>query len=88
MKKYKEIFSVIDKETFPKSLNIIHNDNNIKILDKAMNLAYYEHLDMLDNINKDKEIYSSIKKEDVINLAKKTFFVNKHNTLYYLKEEK
>ena len=53
-----------------------------------MNLAYYEHLDMLDNINKDRDIYSSIKKEEVISLAKQTFFVNKHNTLYYLKEEK
>ena len=88
----KNIFEeeITDKEFQKvKNKNLVNTEfNNIKILDKAMNLAYYEHLDMLDNINKDREIYSSIKKEEVVNLAKKTFFVNKHNTLYYLKEEK
>lgn len=88
----KNIFEekITDKEFQKvKNKNLVNTEfNNIKILDKAMNLAYYEHLDMLDNINKDRDIYSSIKKEEVINLAKQTFFVNKHNTLYYLKEEK
>lgn len=88
----KNIFEeeITDKEFQKvKNKNLVNTEfNNIKILDKAMNLAYYEHLDMLDNINKDREIYSSIKKEEVVNLAKQTFFVNKHNTLYYLKEEK
>lgn len=88
----KNIFDeeITDKEFQKvKNKNLVNTEfNNIKILDKAMNLAYYEHLDMLDNINKDREIYSSIKKEEVVNLAKQTFFVNKHNTLYYLKEEK
>ena len=88
----KNIFDeeITDKEFQKvKNKNLVSTEfNNIKILDKAMNLAYYEHLDMLDNINKDREIYSSIKKEEVVNLAKQTFFVNKHNTLYYLKEEK
>ncbi len=88
----KNIFDeeITDKEFQKvKNKNLVNTEfNNIKILDKAMNLAYYEHLDMLDNINKDRDIYSSIKKEEVISLAKQTFFVNKHNTLYYLKEEK
>lgn len=88
----KNIFEeeITDKEFQKvKNKNLVNTEfNNIKILDKAMNLAYYEHLDMLDNINKDRDIYSSIKKEEVVNLAKQTFFVNKHNTLYYLKEEK
>lgn len=88
----KNIFEeeITDKEFQKvKNKNLVSTEfNNIKILDKAMNLAYYEHLDMLDNINKDRDIYSSIKKEEVISLAKQTFFVNKHNTLYYLKEEK
>lgn len=88
----KNIFEeeITDKEFQKvKNKNLVSTEfNNIKILDKAMNLAYYEHLDMLDNINKDRDIYSSIKKEEVVNLAKQTFFVNKHNTLYYLKEEK
>lgn len=88
----KNIFEeeITDKEFQKvKNKNLVSTEfNNIKILDKAMNLAYYEHLDMLDNINKDREIYSSIKKEEVVNLAKQTFFEKKHNTLYYLKEEK
>lgn len=88
----KNIFEeeITDKEFQKvKNKNLVNTEfNNIKILDKAMNLAYYEHLDMLDNINKDRDIYSSIKKEEVVNLAKQTFFEKKHNTLYYLKEEK
>ncbi len=88
----KNIFEeeITDKEFQKvKNKNLVSTEfNNIKILDKAMNLAYYEHLDMLDNINKDRDIYSSIKKEEVVNLAKQTFFEKKHNTLYYLKEEK
>lgn len=81
---------VTDKEFQKvKNKNLVNTEfNNIKILDKAMNLAYYEHLDMLDNINKDREIYASVKKEDIIKLAQQTFFGKKHNTLYYLKEEK
>jgi predicted Zn-dependent peptidase len=58
--------------------------NNIKILDKAMNLAYYYHLDMLENINKDKDNYQKVTINDLTTLAKRTFFENKHNTLYYL----
>ncbi len=69
-----------------KNKNLVNAEfNNIKILDKTMNLAYYDHLGMLANINKDREIYAGIKKEDVISLAKQTFFDRCHNTLYYLK---
>ncbi len=71
-----------------KNKNLVNAEfNNIKVLDKAINLAYYEHLDMLEYINKDREEYDSVKKEDVINIARQTFFVNKHNTLYYLRKE-
>ena len=62
--------------------------NNIQILDKAMNLGYYAHLDMLENINNDKIHYSGITKQEVVALAKQVFMENKHNTLYYLKERK
>lgn len=60
---------------------------NLKILDKAMNLAYYEYLGMLDNINNDKENYKKVTIQNLVDLAKKTFFENKHNTLYYLTKE-
>ena len=61
--------------------------NNIKILDKAMNLAYYEHLNILDRINTEQNRYETIKIEDMVCLAKKTFFERKHNTLYYIAEK-
>lgn len=61
--------------------------NNIKILDKAMNLAYYYHLDMLENINKDKDNYKQVTINDITTLAKRTFFEGKHNTLYYLAQK-
>lgn len=71
-----------------KNKNLVNTEfNNIKILDKAMNLAYYDHLGMLENINKDREIYDSVKKEEVSTLAKRTFFERCHNTLYYLKSQ-
>lgn len=57
---------------------------NIKILDKAMTLAYYDHLDILDRVNTDIHRYEAIGVEEMIDLAKKTFFEGKHNTLYYL----
>lgn len=60
---------------------------NLRILDKAMNLAYYEHLGMLNNINNDKENYKQVTIQNLVDLAKKTFFDNKHNTLYYLTKE-
>lgn len=68
-----------------KNKNLVNAEfNNIKILDKAMNLAYYDHLGILENINKDRQIYDSIKKEEISLLAKRTFFDRCHNTLYYL----
>ncbi len=71
-----------------KNKNLVNAEfNNIKILDKAMNLAYYDHLGMLENINKDRQIYDSIKKEEINTLAKRTFFERCHNTLYYLQAQ-
>lgn len=58
--------------------------NNIKIGDKALNLAYYAHLNMLERINTEKDLYSKVTINDLISLAKTVFFINKHNTLYYL----
>ncbi|MDO5760472.1 MAG: pitrilysin family protein [Bacteroidota bacterium] len=71
-----------------KNKNLVTSEfNNIKILDKAMNLAYYDHLDMLEYINKDRQIYDGVQKEEVVNLAKQTFFERCHNTLYYFKNQ-
>lgn len=61
--------------------------SNIKILDKAANLAYYDHLDILSAINNQSKIYQAIGKDEIVDLADKTFFKAKHNTLYYLRKE-
>ena len=58
--------------------------NNIKIGDKALNLAYYAHIDMLERINTEKDYYAKVTITDIINLSKEVFFENKHNTLYYI----
>ncbi|MBQ9246731.1 insulinase family protein, partial [bacterium] len=58
--------------------------NNIKITDKALNLAYYAHLDILERINTEKDYYDRVTIQDLTELAQRTFFINKHNILYYL----
>ena len=57
--------------------------NNIKIADKALNLAYYAHLDMLERINTEKDYYAKVTVDDLTALAQRIFFTDKHNTLYY-----
>ena len=57
--------------------------NNIKIADKALNLAYYAHLDMLERINTEKDYYAKVTVNDLTELAQRIFFTNKHSTLYY-----
>ena len=57
--------------------------NNIKIGDKALNLAYYAHLGMTERINTDKDFYFSKTISDIILSSEKLFKTGKHNTLYY-----
>ncbi len=61
--------------------------NNIKIADKSFNLSYYAHLDILDRINNEWKYYDNVSINDLTTVAKKTFFTNKYNTLYYLTKE-
>lgn len=88
---WQELQKLIENPPTEKEFQKVKNKNlststfaNLKILDKAMNLAYFEHLDMLSNINNDKENYKQVSINDIVCIAQKTFFENKHNTLFYL----
>ncbi len=53
------------------------------VLDKAMNLAYFELLGDSDNINLENQKYNAVTKEDIQNEAKKVLLSENCSTLYY-----
>ena len=59
--------------------------SNMKILDKAMNLAYFAHLDMTERINTERNLYAAIDVSTLKTQAVQLFQNKKHCTLYYLK---
>lgn len=62
--------------------------SNMKILDKAMNLAYYAHLGEPDRINKEREFYNSVTIRDLQQAAEQMFHLDCHSVLYYLKNDR
>lgn len=59
---------------------------NIKGLDKAMNLAYFTHLEGKTNlINEERDLYNKVSLDDLQNLANDLFNNSFYSTLYYLK---
>jgi predicted Zn-dependent peptidase len=56
---------------------------NLKPIDKAMNLAFYDYLGNIDLLNSEVGIYQSIAKEELQDVAQKTFTKEKSNILYY-----
>ena len=58
--------------------------SEMNLLDKAMNLAYYELLGDADLLNKEMDKYSQITAEQIKEAAKTTFVKEKSSTLYYL----
>lgn len=56
----------------------------MNLLDKAMNLAYYELLGDAANLNTEIDKYLSITAEQINAVAKRTFVKEKSSTLYYL----
>ncbi len=59
--------------------------SNLNILDKAMDLAYYELLGDAEWANSERNRYQAVRVEDVQRVAKDIFQIQKSNTLYYLK---
>lgn len=56
----------------------------MNLLDKAMNLAYYELLGDADDMNKEISRYEKVTKEDIQKQAQQLFKREKTTTLYYL----
>lgn len=61
-----------------------HSLSNLKALNRAMNLSYFQNLGDANLINTDLDTYTSLNQEDIINLAKERFQKKYSNTLYYL----
>jgi len=60
--------------------------SNLSILDKAMNLAYYELLGDANMINLEVDKYMGVDVQNIQRVAKSIFTENNSNTLYYLKK--
>jgi len=61
--------------------------SEMSLLDKAMNLAYYELLGNADILNQEAAKYLEVEAEDIKRISSETFDKNSSSTLYYLTEE-
>lgn len=90
-----ELKSVCENPVSERQLRKMKNKNeasatfsNMKILDKAMNLAYFAHLDSTEWINKEREFYNNVSIEDLQTAANQMFMIDNHSVLYYLRNER
>ncbi len=61
--------------------------SEISVLQKAMNLCYYEMLGDANLLNSETEKYNRVSRMEIQKTARKLFDRNKVNVLYYLKKE-
>ncbi len=61
--------------------------SEMSLLDKAMNLAYYELLGDAALLNQETEEFLKVTAEDIQRISNETFSQNSSSTLYYLTEE-
>ncbi|WP_412469224.1 M16 family metallopeptidase [Pedobacter sp. KLB.chiD] len=61
--------------------------SEMNLLDKAMNLAYYELLGDAAILNRETEAFLKVAAEDIKRISNETFNPNSSSTLYYLTEE-
>ncbi|TCD10564.1 insulinase family protein [Pedobacter frigidisoli] len=61
--------------------------SEMSLLDKAMNLAYYELLGDAQLLNQEAEEFLKVTAEDIKRISNETFSQNSSSTLYYLTEE-
>lgn len=64
-----------------------HKFSLLEVLNKAMELCYYELLGNIEHVNTNIENYSSLKCDDVINSAKEILKESNCSTLHYLSEK-
>ncbi|MBO9672009.1 MAG: insulinase family protein [Sphingobacteriaceae bacterium] len=61
--------------------------SEMSLLDKAMNLAYYELLGDAALLNRETEAFLKVRAEDIKRISNETFNPNSSSTLYYLTEK-
>ena len=87
---YKIAYEEIEKEEFQKVKNKFESTmrfSQIKALDRAMNLCYFEFLGNIDQINNEVDLYQDLRIDFIQKVAKETFVKEKSNTLYYETQE-
>ncbi len=62
--------------------------DQLNVLDKAMNLAYYEYLGNADGYELERENYMKVQIDDIQRVAATVLIPQKCNTLHYLKKDK
>lgn len=83
-------YEKIEDEEFQKVKNKFESTmkfSQIKALDRAMNLCYFEFLGDIEQINKEVDSYQELTIDFIQNIAKTTFVNKKSNTLYYETQE-
>lgn len=83
-------YEKIEEEEFQKVKNKFESTmkfSQIKALDRAMNLCYFEFLGNIDQINNEVDLYQELTIDFIQKIARETFVNEKSNTLYYETEE-
>jgi len=88
---WEELFKLTQEEVTGDELTKVKNKSEsimvfaeMSLLDKAMNLAYYELLGDAETLNTEIDKYLSVTPQRILNVAKETFQKQKSSTLYYL----
>jgi len=87
---HKIAYEPIDEVEFQKVKNKFESTmtfSQIKALDRAMNLCYFEYLGDIDHINKEVDCYQALTIDFIQKVARETFVDEKSNTLYYETKE-
>jgi len=88
---WEELFKLTQEEVTEDELTKVKNKSEsimvfaeMSLLDKAMNLAYYELLGDAETLNTEIDKYLAVTPQRILNVAKETFQKQKSSTLYYL----
>ena len=74
-------------EKVKNKLEITFMYSQYRVLDRAMNLAYFDRLGDINRINNEPQCYAAVTVDDIQRVASETFMPSKCSTLYYLKKE-
>jgi zinc protease len=80
---------IVKQDELEKCINNVmfsHAVNSIGVLNKAMNLAYFEMLEDANLFNSELDKYKNVSAEQVQKVSSDLFRKNKENLLYYLKK--